>query len=62
MIFILNNMLIDTHEHIVAEAVWCYKQSLVAHNHNAIRYEQCLLSLIAEMTDDEKRQYDILVS
>jgi len=52
-----------TNKNIVAEAVWCYHYSISTSNkHNAIRYEQCLLSLIAEMTDGEKQQYQNLVA
>lgn len=45
------------HQHIVAEAVYCYRKSK-SQSHDAHRYEHCLLSLIAEMTDGEKREYE----
>jgi len=52
-----------TNENIVAEAVWCHHQSLAtADKHTAIRYEQCLHSLISEMTDEQRAGYYLLVS
>jgi hypothetical protein len=56
-------MTTTTNENIVAEAVWCHHQSLAtADKHNALRYEQCLHSLINEMTNGEKQQYQNLVA
>jgi hypothetical protein len=55
--------LTTTNENIVAEAVWCHHQSLTtADKHTAIRYEQCLYSLISEMTDEQRAGYYLLVS
>lgn len=55
-------MLIDIdHQHIVAEAIYCYRRS-ISTSHDAHRYEHCLLALLYEMTDDEKRQYEEAVS
>ena len=55
--------LATTNNNIVAEAMWCHHQSLAtADKHTALRYEQCLYSLISEMTDDEKQQYEVLVA
>jgi len=56
-------MTITTNENIVAEAVWCHHQSLAtADKHTAIRYEQCLHSLISEMTDEQRAGYYLLVN
>ncbi len=47
----------EHNDHIVAEAVYCYHQS-ISTSHNAHRYEHCLLALITEMTDAEKHQFE----
>jgi hypothetical protein len=60
----MNNMsTLTTNNNIVAEAVWCHHQSLAtADKHTAIRYEQCLHSLINEMTEDQRARYYVLVA
>jgi hypothetical protein len=51
-----------TNNNIVAEAMWCHHQSLAtADKHTALRYEQCLYSLISEMTEVQRASYYLLV-
>lgn len=53
-------------ENLIKEAVWCYNmckpEKFKENPHNATRYQSCLHELFAIMNEEEKTQYNLIIS